>query len=233
MNAEPNELKPKSGSRSEFDEWFARVKSTNQNRKHSIRNKNERKILEAAEIQFAKEGFRGTTIGNIAERAGLPRANVMYYFASKEEIYRTVLYSMCLTWEGPANTFSKYSDPKEAMTTYIRAKMQLSRDRPYGSKVWANEVLRGADMVEPYLREHLMEWIESRSEIFHHWMNLGLIQQIDPETLLYSIWATTQHYADFSDQLCILNGGKPYSDEQYEEKTNSVIQLFLRGMGLE
>lgn len=220
------------GKTSQFEEWFARAAEIGPNKKQSIRRRNEQKILSAAEVQFAKEGFRGTTIGDIAKCADLPRANIMYYFESKEDIYRTVLYRMCLAWEGPANEFSIYSNPKEAMTTYIRAKMQLAREQPNGSKVWVSEVLRGAEIVDDYLREHLRGWLESRSNVVRHWIKLGLIEPVDPRTLFFSIWATTQHYADFSDQLCILNDDEPFSDEQFEIITTNITQLYLRGMGI-
>jgi TetR/AcrR family transcriptional regulator len=122
---------------------------------------------------------------------------------------------MCLAWEGPANKLTIYSNPKEAMTNYIKAKIDLARARPFGSKLWASEALRGSGVVEDYLGNHLVGWIESRSQVFNHWITLGLIKPIDTKVLFYSIWATTQHYADCSEQIRILNGGKPLSDKQY------------------
>lgn len=209
--------------------------STNANKKGklSIRQRNQKKILEAAEVIFAKEGYSGATIEQIAEAAGLPRANVMYYFKNKKNLYQNVLYAMCLEWEVPANTFEKYSDPKTVMTNYIRAKMELSRDRPYGSKVWVSEVIRGAAMIDDYLRDHLNEWLDSRSEVVQHWINLGLIKPINPRTLFFSIWATTQHYADFSDQLQVLNNDQHYTEKEFDKIIKDLTSLYLRGLGLE
>lgn len=198
----------------------------------SIRARNQESILAAAEFVFAKEGYSGATIEKIAKVAELPRANVMYYFKDKKTLYLNVLYSMCLAWEVPANEFSKYSNPEEVLRRYIKAKIDFARERPYGSKVWVSEVLRGATMIDSYLREHLKGWLDSRSEVIQHWINLGLIAPIDPRTLLYSIWATTQHYADFSDQLKVLNDDRPFTDAQYDKITKDLTQLYLRGLGL-
>jgi TetR/AcrR family transcriptional regulator len=139
---------------------------------------------------------------------------------------------MCLAWEGPANKLTIYSNPKEAMTNYIKAKIDLARARPFGSKLWASEALRGSSVVEDYLRNHLDGWIESRSQVFHHWITLGLIKPIDPKVLFYSIWATTQHYADCSEQIRILNGEKPLSDKQYAKIKRHLVSIYLRGLGI-
>jgi TetR/AcrR family transcriptional regulator len=202
------------------------------NRKATTRQKNEKRILMAAEKIFAQEGYAGATIEQIASEAKLPRANILYYFRSKKNLYQRVLYDVCLSWEGPANKLTIYSNPKEAMTNYINAKIDFARERPFGSKLWASEALRGSTVVEDYLRNHLDDWIESRSQVFNHWITLGLMKPIDTKVLFYSIWATTQHYADCSEQIKILNGGKPLSDKQYAKVKRDLVSLYLRGLGM-
>ena len=48
-----------------------------------IRDRNLTNIINAAEEEFVHNGFRGASIQNIADRAGIPKANVHYYFKSK------------------------------------------------------------------------------------------------------------------------------------------------------
>ena len=52
----------------------------------SIREHNQQQILVAAEQEFVLKGFRGATMQGIADRAGLPKANVHYYFKSKKNL---------------------------------------------------------------------------------------------------------------------------------------------------
>ena len=201
--------------------------------KANIRRENEAVILEAAEAVFAEFGFRGATTSLIAERAGIPKANLHYYFPTKEALYRTVVERIFNIWLDAANSFDDCDDPADALTRYISAKMNISRKHPMGSKVWANEIIHKAPVIQDYLETTLREWTDSRVAIIRRWINQGKMRPVDPEHLLYLIWATTQHYADFGHQIDTLNGGKPLTDKQFEIATRQVVDVILRGVGID
>ena len=119
----------------------------------------------------------------------------------------------------------------EALTRYIHTKMDISRDHPLGSKVWANEILHGAPVIQDYLETTLRDWTASRVAIIEKWIAAGKIAPVNPSTLLYMIWATTQHYADFGHQVTTLNGGAPLSNAQFEDAKRAVTGVILRGIG--
>jgi TetR/AcrR family transcriptional regulator len=50
-----------------------------------------RAILQAAEPLFAERGFASTRLEDVAERVGIRRASLVYYFKNKSELYREVL----------------------------------------------------------------------------------------------------------------------------------------------
>ena len=202
-------------------------------RKIDIREANEALILRAAEKQFALHGFRGTTTEGIANEAGLPKANVHYYFKTKANLYRQVLKDVLEDWMDAAAAFESDQDPERALTLYIRAKMQFSRQRPYGSRVWASEIMRGAPVMERFLGTTLKTWVNARARTIRSWISDGKIRPVDPESLLYMIWAVTQHYADFERQIVILNGGDPIDERQYRDRVEQVVSLILGSVGLE
>lgn len=199
--------------------------------KSAIRAENERVILKAAEEVFAESGFRGATTGMIADRAGIPKANLHYYFPTKEALYRRVVEHIFNIWLEAANSFDESDDPVEALTAYISKKMDVSRAHPMGSKVWANEILHKAPVIQDYLETTLTEWTASRVSAIQRWIASGRIAPVDPHYLLYMIWATTQHYADFNHQIDTLNGGQPLSDAQFEEAKRTVTGIILAGIG--
>lgn len=201
-------------------------------RKLDIRGANEALILRAAEKQFALHGFRGTTTEGIASEAGLPKANVHYYFKTKANLYRQVLKDILEDWMEAAAAFEAEEDPERALRTYVTAKMQFSRQRPYGSRVWASEIMRGAPVMERFLGTTLKAWVNARVRTIRSWISAGKIRAVDPESLLYMIWAVTQHYADFERQIVILNGGKAFDERQHREKTEQVVRLILGSVGL-
>lgn len=201
-------------------------------RKQNIRQENLTVILEKAEQIFAEFGFKGATMQAIADAANLPKANLHYYFPTKQALYRQVIERIFLIWLDAADSFDTGATPEQAITSYIRKKMEISRNHPCGSKVWANEVIQGAPIIQDYLQTTLNEWTDTRIKVINRWISNGQIDAIDPRHLLYMIWATTQHYADFSHQIATLNAGKPLDDAQWNTATKNVTSIILKGIGL-
>ena len=199
--------------------------------KKEIRQENERLILHAAEKTFAEAGFGGATMQLIADVAGLPKANLHYYFPTKEALYRQVVQAIFQDWLKAADVFEAAPGPVEGIGAYIDAKLEISRRHPAGSKVWASEVMHRAPVIQDYLETTLVEWTEGRMAVIQRWIDEGKMDAVNPRHLLYMLWATTQHYADFGHQIETLNSGKPYSDAQWDEVKTSVKTIILKGIG--
>jgi TetR/AcrR family transcriptional regulator len=200
-------------------------------KRNAIRAQNETLILQAAEKVFAEAGFGGATMQLIADVAGLPKANLHYYFATKEELYRRVVQNIFEIWLQAAEAMDGAETPAEGIGAYIEAKMEISRRHPNGSKVWASEVMHGAPVIQDYLETTLRDWTAGRAALIQRWIDEGRMAPVSPQHLLYMLWATTQHYADFSHQIETLNGGKPLTDAQWREATECVKSMILRGIG--
>ena len=198
--------------------------------KAHIRAENERLILEAGERIFAQHGFRGATMQMIADQAGLPKANLHYYFDSKEKLYRCVVEKIFEIWLQAASSFENSYEPKEALKLYIYEKMQISRRHPYGSKVWANEVMQGAPIIQDFLETQLRSWTDGRIESIQAWIAAGKIRSVEPRWVMYMIWATTQHYADFGHQIETLNADAPLSEAQWEAASETVFEVIWNGL---
>ena len=209
----------------------ARISRIRSGRRTDIRQQNERLILDAAEKVFAEAGFGGATMQLIADMAGLPKANLHYYFPTKEALYRRVVQNIFEIWLDAASSFDGATGPVEGIGAYVEAKMDISRRHPHGSKVWAAEVMHGAPVIQDYLETTLRDWTEGRMAVIQRWIDEGKMAPIDPRHLLYMLWATTQHYADFGHQIETLNAGHPLTDRQWREATESVKTIILRGIG--
>lgn len=196
----------------------------------SIRIGHEDGILAAAESVFAERGFDGATTAEIAARAGLPKSNLHYYFPTKADLYRRVLKGVLEAWLSAADTLESGKSPADALGRYIAAKMDLARDRPQGSRIFASEILRGAPEIQDFLENTLLQWVDSRSAIIRRWIATGVLRPIEPRTLFYMIWATTQHYADFAHQITTLNGGIPLGLGAFAQAKEEVVAIILRGV---
>ena len=204
----------------------------NEGPKGLIRQTNETLILSAAEKVFARAGFAGATMAAIAEASGLPKANLHYYFGSKEVLYRAVLARILNDWLVPTDCITAQAEPKAALEQYIRAKMALTEQRPDGSKVFANELLHGAPVVSALLRTDLRQLVTEKAAVVQAWVESGRMAKVDSVHLFFTIWAATQTYADFDVQVCAVLGCEAMGPSDRTRATEHVVSLLLRGCGL-
>ncbi len=158
-------------------------------------------ILEAALTVFAREGFRGATLDRIAAEAGLSKPNLLYYFPSKDAIYEALLQGLLTTWLDPLRALDPQGDPVEEILAYVRRKLEMARDYPRESRLFAGEILRGAPLIRPVLETELRRMVDDSAALIARWQGEGRLAEVDPRHLLFSIWAQTQHYADFATQV--------------------------------
>ena len=197
-----------------------------------IRQANRELILGAAEKVFARAGFNGATMAAIAEAAGLPKANLHYYFGNKQELYREVLAGTLHDWLVPMDGITPDADPRAAIEQYVRAKMAMSAARPDASRVFANELLHGAPVLGDLVRGELRTMVKRKAAVFDGWIAAGRMAAVDSVHLFFTIWAATQTYADFDVQVRAVLGRSRLTARDHERATEHVVALILRGCGL-
>lgn len=187
-------------------------------------------ILEAALEVFSQHGFRGATIDQIAEAAGMSKPNLLYYFRSKEDIHVTLMQRLLDTWLAPLRELDDIGDPLTELRGYIRRKLEMARDYPRESRLFANEILQGAPRIMPMLEGELKTLVDEKAEVIRGWMRAGRIARTDPWHLIFSIWATTQHYADFDVQVRAVLGQGRGGDGRFEDAARFLEQLYVEGL---
>ena len=185
-------------------------------------------ILDAALQVFSENGFRGATLDQIASVAGLSKPNMLYYFSGKEEIYRTLLSRLLKTWLQPLEGLDPEGDPHKEIMRYISAKLEFSREFPRESRLFAIEILNGAPRLGNELDGSLKELVDRTVVVFRRWMDEGRLARLDPYHLIFSIWATTQHYADFAVQMRAVLGDQ--DPDPIQTGSKFLEDLFFRGL---
>jgi TetR/AcrR family transcriptional regulator len=198
-----------------------------------IREKSIEHILSCAQQEFIINGFKGTTIQAIADRAGLPKANIHYYFKNKENLIQAVLENILDLWDEVLGDISVDDEPRQVLEHFIRTKVQMSFTHPGPSKLFAMEIIQGAQHLKDYARTYLRKWVREKAKVFEHWMEQGKMDKVDPVHLIFLIWSSTQHYADFETQvLTIMNRGE-YEEEDVEHISHFLCSIIIRGCGIE
>ncbi|MDA7747098.1 TetR/AcrR family transcriptional regulator [Psychromonas sp.] len=197
-----------------------------------IRKDNLKQILLSAENLFAERGYSSTTISAIALQAGLPKANVLYYFKTKETLYKEVLTQLLVLWMQHMDEMTSDQHPNEALPRYILQKMKQSKQQPNASRIFAAEILHGA----PYLREQLQTDLKAQfiktCQVFHDWIAKKWMDPISPEHLLFMIWSSTQAYSDFALQSSLLMDKDELDDNDFDAGLELISRLVLKGCGI-
>lgn len=197
-----------------------------------IRQKNEELIIAAAEEEFARHGFKGTSMNAIARKAGLPKANLHYYFNNKLGLYLAVLANIIDLWDSTFNHLTVKDDPAEALSSYIRAKMEFSRKNPDASRLFAIEVISGGPFLSQYYNQDYRSWFGERTKIFDAWIAAGKMDPVDSTHLIFLLWSSTQHYADFGSQITRVLNKTVLSRQDFAIATENLINIILKGCGL-
>ena len=201
-------------------------------RKEHIRLAAVTDILGAAEAVFARAGFAGATMAGIAALAGLPKANLHYYFRTKASLYRAVLDHTLTLWLAETDGIRNDAEPLIALGDYIRAKMRLTATHRDASRVFANEMLHGAPHIGGYLRNELKALVDEKSRVIDHWAQKGLMDRVDARHLFFTIWAATQTYADFQPQVCAVLGKTRLTRAELDHASEQLVRMILRGCGV-
>ena len=192
-----------------------------------IQQENKRRILSAAVEVFSRDGFRGATVDDIAQAAEMSKPNLLYYFASKDAIYRALLEDLLDNWLQPLRELRADGNPAAEIAAYIRRKIELARDFPAESRLFASEMLRGAPMLQDVLEGDLKALVDDKAAVIRGWMEAGHLAPVDPRHLIFAIWATTQHYADFDPQVRALVGE---DEARFHDAADTLTRLFLDGL---
>jgi len=184
-------------------------------------------ILQKALSVFSQYGFHGSSIEQITTAADISKTNLFYYFKSKEVLYLTILENILNDWLVPIDSFSVEDDPRSALGKYIRRKLELSRDQPEASKLFCLEIIQGAPILKGYLNDELKPLIDEKSRVIQQWIEQGKLKPVEPIHLIFMIWSTTQHYADFSVQIKALTGKDLKNKAFFEETCQTIQQVIL------
>ena len=197
-----------------------------------IRDKNFELILSAAREEFVLKGYSGASIQAIADRAGIPKANVHYYFKKKSNLYVAVLDGILHLWNDYFDEISVDDDPAQVLDSFIRKKVALSYSHPRSSKLFAMEILQGAPHLKDYMRNEMRPWVRNIIKVFEVWIKQGKMKAVDPTHLIFLIWSSTQHYADFDVQVLTIMNRAEYEETMVADIADFLSQVILTGVGL-
>ncbi|MFV9685843.1 HTH-type transcriptional regulator RutR [uncultured Pantoea sp.] len=187
-------------------------------------------ILEAALTFFSQFGIHGTSLDRVAELADVSKTNLLYYFPSKEVLYVAVLKEILDVWLAPLRALTHDQDPLMAIRHYIRLKLEVSRDHPQASRLFCLEMLQGAPLLKGELAGDLKQLVDDKAAIIERWIAEGRLAGVQPQHLIFMLWATTQHYADFATQVEAVTGQTLSDPAFFDQTVENVQRMIIEGI---
>ena len=206
---------------------------TSQTRRIINRDKLEADIIGEAVRVFAECGYEGTSVATIADNAGLSKQNLMYYFPTKQALYQRVLDDVLDEWLARMESLADpEQDPRDVLRAYIQAKLRFSREHPYASRVYAMEVISGAQLYGEQIRARVVPLLRRDIEVFEKWSSEGKIAPVNATHLLFAIWAMTQSYADFATQMALVLNRKQLAKKDFDDAEEMIVEMVLAAISI-
>lgn len=189
------------------------------------RQEKERGILREAEARFARFGYEGAALESIGAALGMSRHALLYYFPSKERLYRAVLDDVMAHWLSGMGELAQAEDPQAGLAAYIAAKLASSRERPDGSRVFTKEVMAGAPHYGDAITQLVQPALDADVKAFERWARAGLVRRTDFRHLIFMVWAMTQAWADHAPQFALLLGKPALGDADFATAQQVILQM--------
>ncbi len=204
-----------------------------QKRRSQAKQSKKNRIMGVALELFSRKGVNATSIDQIAELADVSKTNLLYYFSNKDQLYLEVIKSLLEVWLTPLKMFSADQDPIKSLSEYLKLKLEMSRDNPQESRLFCMEIVQGAPLLLAELKSPLHDLVETKVSVINEWINAGKMAKIDPYHLIFSIWSTTQHYADFAVQIEAITGKTLKDPVFFNETLETLNTLIIGGISLD
>ncbi|SFU30964.1 TetR/AcrR family transcriptional regulator [Pseudoduganella namucuonensis] len=209
------------------------ARSSSSQRRILNRDRLEADIAAVAVRVFAECGYEGTSIAAIAESAGLSKQNLMYYYPTKQALYQRVLDDVLDEWLARMESLAdEVHDPRDVLRAYIQAKLRFSREQPWASRVYAMEVISGAQLYGEQIQRRVVPLLRKDIDVFEKWIAAGRIAPVNATHLIFMIWAMTQSYADFSAQMALVLGRKQLTRKDYDDGEETIVRMVMAAISL-
>lgn len=197
------------------------------------RDKLEADIVVVAVRVFAESGYEGASIATIADRAGLSKQNLMYYFPTKQALYERVLDDVLDDWlERMDSLAAGDQEPQAVLRAYVQAKLKFSREQPWASRVYAMEVIGGAQLYGAQIQRRVVPLLRKDIAVFEQWIAAGKIAPVNATHLLFAIWAMTQSYADFAPQMALVLNRKQLGKKDFDDAEQLIVDMVLAAVSV-
>jgi TetR/AcrR family fatty acid metabolism transcriptional regulator len=190
-------------------------------------------ILDAAIKVFARKGYHGSRVSDIAREADIAYGLVYHYFTNKEEILRTIFEER---WSGFLELVdeiaARETTAEDKLVSIAALMLNAYRVRPDWVKVLVLELQRSSRFAEPGQIRAVGLLFQSVARILRAGQETGeLRSDLDPDVACYVfIGALEIVITSLVLDLIKIEEKAPSESEYYLKVARTVVDIFLHGL---
>jgi len=138
-------------------------------------------VFDSAATLFAKGGFDGVSVDDIARDAGVNKAMIYYHFADKIALYRAVLADGLSRMGAIVQGIASSTDPPATkLDRFIDAFVRMTESRPWMPALMLREIAEGAPRLDADTMAHMRVIIMSFAAILKQGQDAGVFRRVHP-----------------------------------------------------
>lgn len=182
-------------------------------------------ILDAATTVFAKKGFHGATIRQIAQEAGIADGTIYIYFKTKTDLLIGILDRINES-EQRAEDLGQVveGDFAAVFAAYLRHRMQLLDANFQAFRAILPDILNNAELRTRYYQQVVEPTFALAAPMFQQWTAQGLIKALDPALAMRLITSTVLGL------LVLRMLGDPIAESEWQRFPDTMTAMLLHGL---
>lgn len=182
--------------------------------------------LAAAEIRFARSGFEGTSLRDIAADVGVSSSTVIHHFGTKERLYGMILDSLGAQLEQYVEAPEQPS--MDAVILMFERFLTWTIDNPNHAQLLLRELMENQARVPHAKRLHFRSLIGKYVDCIRKGQESGAFRTIDAEMFsLYTLGAITHFAAAVPTTARLLDHTNEETIERYRLTLRANIAAML------
>jgi TetR/AcrR family transcriptional regulator len=198
------------------------------------------KILDAAEDLFARRGFTGIGMREVADVAGLGKSSLFHHFKSKAELYAAVVGRILDIFDTRLTAaLATGGDPVARFDRWLDALMDTFAEHPTSARLFLRSLfeddeLTGASEEEQHADRTLKKMLSAVATLLREGMQNGVLRVASiPHTLQSLVGLTVYHFAsgEFGEELMGRSLFTPIEVRRRKQEVKALLHTGLMAGG--
>ena len=189
------------------------------------------RIIDAAQAIFARDGFVGAKMQEIADRVGIQRPSLFYHFKNKEALF-VAAHEQVFARIEPVfrESLAPDGDPFAQLDRVSRAVLAVMADEPDFARMVARTSVDRHPAAVKIVRTYLQPLVDLSVAFVRDGQRRGVFADIDPFFFTLNSWGAALIYFIARDLLAPI--AKPTDTKDLTRFTNALLQMGNRALAV-